>query len=58
LTRRSATTDSGKLVEHHVEEEEEEMFPMAERQLGQGRIRELAEEMATQARQETERRSS
>jgi hemerythrin superfamily protein len=34
------------LVEHHVEEEEEEMFPMAERKLGRERSRELAEEMA------------
>jgi hemerythrin superfamily protein len=33
------------LVEHHVEEEEEEMFPMAERRLGQERSSELAQEM-------------
>jgi len=34
------------LVGHHVEEEEDEMFPMAERKLGSGRSSELAEEMA------------
>jgi hemerythrin-like domain-containing protein len=34
------------LVAHHVEEEEEEMFPMAERRLGSQRSTELAEEMA------------
>jgi hemerythrin superfamily protein len=37
------------LVEHHVEEEEEEMFPMAERKLGSDRSHELAEEMAARA---------
>lgn len=37
------------LVEHHVEEEEQEMFPMAERQLGPERSRELAEEMTARA---------
>jgi hypothetical protein len=35
------------LVGHHVEEEEDEMFPMAERKLGNDRSSELAEEMAT-----------
>lgn len=34
------------LVEHHVEEEEEEMFPMAEKRLGEERSAELAERMA------------
>jgi hemerythrin superfamily protein len=34
------------LVGHHVEEEEEEMFPMAERRLGSERSSELAQEMA------------
>lgn len=34
------------LVAHHVEEEEKEMFPMAERRLGDDRSSELAEQMA------------
>ena len=34
------------LVAHHVAEEEQEMFPMAERRLGSDRSAELAEEMA------------
>jgi hemerythrin superfamily protein len=34
------------LVGHHVEEEEDEMFPMAEKRLGEDRSSELAEEMA------------
>ena len=33
------------LVEHHVEEEEDEMFPMAEKRLGGERSEELAEQM-------------
>ena len=33
------------IVEHHVEEEEEEMFPAAERKLGKERLEQLAEEM-------------
>jgi hemerythrin superfamily protein len=37
------------LVAHHVEEEEKEMFPMAERKLGEERSRELAEAMAAHA---------
>jgi hemerythrin-like domain-containing protein len=37
------------LVAHHVEEEEHEMFPMAERKLGAERSRELAEAMAARA---------
>jgi hemerythrin-like domain-containing protein len=34
------------LVAHHVEEEEQEMFPMAERRLGSERSSELADQMA------------
>ena len=34
------------LVAHHVEEEEEEMFPMAEKRLGDERSAELAQRMA------------
>jgi hemerythrin superfamily protein len=34
------------MVAHHVDEEEKEMFPMAERKLGAERSRELAEQMA------------
>jgi hemerythrin superfamily protein len=37
------------LVEHHVDEEEKEMFPMAERKLGAERSRELAEAMQARA---------
>ena len=37
------------LVEHHVDEEEKEMFPMAERKLGAERSRELAAAMQTRA---------
>jgi len=37
------------LVEHHVQEEEKEMFPLAERNLGSERSRELAEAMAARA---------
>jgi hemerythrin-like domain-containing protein len=37
------------LVEHHVAEEERELFPMAERKLGIERSRELAEAMAARA---------
>ena len=37
------------LVEHHVQEEEHEMFPMAERRLGPERSRALAEAMAGRA---------
>jgi hemerythrin-like domain-containing protein len=38
------------LVEHHVEEEENEMFPMAERELGSERSRQLADKMAARAK--------
>jgi len=37
------------LVEHHVEEEEGEMFPMAEKKLGKERISELGMEMEQMA---------
>lgn len=37
------------LVAHHVEEEEKEMFPLAERELGPERSHELAEAMAARA---------
>lgn len=33
------------LLEHHIEEEEEELFPKVERALGAGRLEELAEKM-------------
>jgi hemerythrin-like domain-containing protein len=33
------------LIEHHVEEEEQEMFPIAERRLGEERSAELADQM-------------
>jgi hemerythrin-like domain-containing protein len=33
------------LIKHHVEEEEDEMFPMAERRLGDERMSELGEQM-------------
>jgi hypothetical protein len=36
------------LVEHHAEEEEDEMFPMAEKRFGPERNRELAREMEAQ----------
>jgi hemerythrin superfamily protein len=37
------------LVEHHVEEEEGEMFPMAEKKLGAERVKELGQQMAQMA---------
>jgi len=40
------------MVEHHVDEEEKEMFPMAERKLGADRSRALAERMASRAARE------
>jgi hemerythrin superfamily protein len=40
------------MVEHHVEEEEKEMFPMAERKLGAERSHELAAQMAARVARE------
>jgi hemerythrin superfamily protein len=37
------------LVEHHVEEEEGEMFPMAEKKLGAERVKELGQQMEQMA---------
>ena len=37
------------LVEHHVEEEEGEMFPMAEKKLGAERVKELGQRMEQRA---------
>ncbi len=37
------------LIEHHVEEEEDEMFPMAEKRFGAEKSNELAREMQQQA---------
>jgi hemerythrin superfamily protein len=37
------------LIEHHVEEEEDEMFPMAEKKLGAQRMKELAQQMEQMA---------
>jgi hemerythrin superfamily protein len=37
------------LVEHHVEEEEGEMFPMAEKKLGTERVKELGQQMEQMA---------
>jgi hypothetical protein len=39
------------LVEHHVEEEQDEMFPAAEKKLGRERLEELAEQMQALAAQ-------
>jgi hemerythrin-like domain-containing protein len=37
------------LIEHHVEEEEDEMFPMAEKKFGAERSRELAAQLQAEA---------
>jgi hemerythrin superfamily protein len=39
------------LVEHHAEEEEEEMFPVAERKLGEDQLRELGQQMEAKVRE-------
>jgi hemerythrin superfamily protein len=46
------------LVEHHVEEEEEEMFPMAEKKLGAERIKELGQQMEQMAGGAGQRRAA
>ena len=38
-------TAAKELIEHHVKEEEEEMFPKAEKKLGDDRLEELAKQM-------------
>lgn len=38
------------LIEHHVEEEEGELFPMADKKLGEERNRELAAQMSGEAK--------
>ena len=37
------------LIEHHVEEEQDEVFPMAEKKLGKARITELGDELERRA---------
>jgi len=37
------------LVEHHADEEEDEMFPMAEKKLGKERLQQLGEQMEQMA---------
>jgi len=37
------------LVEHHADEEEEEMFPMSEKKLGRERLQQLGEQMQQMA---------
>lgn len=46
------------LVKHHVEEEEGEMFPMAEKKLGAERMKELAQEMERMATESGQRRAA
>jgi hemerythrin superfamily protein len=46
------------LVKHHVEEEEGEMFPMAEKKLGAERMKELAQEMERMATGSGQRRAA
>jgi hemerythrin-like domain-containing protein len=43
------------LVEHHVEEEEGELFPMAEKKLGKDRLQRLGEQMQSMAEGEQRR---
>lgn len=51
-TFKAKVTVLKELVEHHVKEEEREMFPLAESRLGPERSRELAEAMAARAARE------
>lgn len=51
-TFKAKVTVLKELVEHHVKEEEREMFPLAETRLGPERSRELAEAMAARAARE------
>lgn len=46
------------LIEHHVEEEEDEMFPMAEKKLGAERMKELGERMEQMAGSSGQRRAA
>lgn len=46
------------LVKHHVEEEEEEMFPMAEKKLGAERIKELGQQLEQMAGRGGQRRAA
>jgi hemerythrin-like domain-containing protein len=46
------------LIEHHVEEEEGEMFPMAEKKLGAERIKELGQQMEEMAGAAGQRRAA
>jgi hemerythrin-like domain-containing protein len=46
------------LVEHHVEEEEGEMFPMAEKKLGAERIKELGQQLEQAAGSMGQRRAA
>lgn len=46
------------LIEHHVEEEEGEMFPMAEKKLGAERMKELGERMEQMAGSSGQRRAA
>ncbi|HEX3176094.1 MAG TPA: hemerythrin domain-containing protein [Methylomirabilota bacterium] len=46
------------LVEHHVEEEEGEMFPMAEKKLGAQRIKDLGQQMEQMAGSAGQRRAA
>jgi hemerythrin superfamily protein len=46
------------LIEHHVEEEEKEMFPMAEKKLGRERMNELGQTMEQMAGGPKQRRAA
>jgi hemerythrin-like domain-containing protein len=46
------------LVEHHVEEEEKEMFPLAEKKLGAERMKELAQQLEQMAGGAGQRRAA